>query len=100
MAPQWGAGCITQLQYILQTSLRTSRLALGQPSTEGFDRSPNAVNELRAGTHQRLTRADDGHVSLALFAPVLEGVQQLRIEARQAGQVLKASTSSVFRLLA
>jgi hypothetical protein len=39
-------------------------------------------------------------MSLALFAPVLERVQELRIEACQAGQVLKASISSVLRLLA
>jgi hypothetical protein len=39
-------------------------------------------------------------MGLGVLAPVLYGIQQLRIEACQAGQVLKASTSSVLRLLA
>jgi hypothetical protein len=46
------------------------------------------VDQLRAAIHQRLPRADDGHVGLGIFAPVLERVQQLRIEACQAAQVL------------
>ena len=41
----------------------------------------------------------DGHVGLALFAPVPEWVQELRVHSRQASQVLKASISSVLRLL-
>jgi hypothetical protein len=68
--------------------------------TEGLDRSSDVVNQLRAATNQRLTRADNGHVGLGVFAAVLEWVQQLRIQTRQAIQVLKASTSSVLRLLA
>jgi hypothetical protein len=32
--------------------------------------------------------ADDGHVSLALFAAMFEWVEQLRVEARQAGEIL------------
>jgi hypothetical protein len=74
--------------------------ALGQTGSEGLDGSPEVVYKLRASTHQRLARADYGHMGLALLAPVLEWVQELRIEACQAGQVLKASTSSVFRLFA
>jgi hypothetical protein len=46
------------------------------------------IDQLRAATHQRLTRADDGQMSLAVFAPVLEWVQELRIQACQASQVL------------
>ena len=42
------------------------------------------VDQLRAATDQCLTRADDGQVSLALYAPVLERIEQLRIEACQA----------------
>src|SRR5919112_1055296 len=58
----------------------------------------DVVYQLRASTHQRLARTDDGHVGLALFAPVLEWVQQLRIQSCHSCQVLKASTSSVLRL--
>src|SRR5688500_2085103 len=54
---------------------------------------------LRAATHQCLARADYGKVGLGAFAPVPEWVQELRIHSCQAGEVLKASTSSVFRLL-
>jgi hypothetical protein len=45
-------------------------------------------NQLRAATHQRLARADDGHMGLALFAPMLEWVQQLRVHSCQAREVL------------
>ena len=81
--------------------MEAPRRALGPAlGPKRFDRSPNVVHELGAATDQRLPRADRGHMSLALFAPVLERVQELRIEACQAGQVLKASISSVLRLLA
>jgi hypothetical protein len=80
--------------------VEASGQALGQASSEGLDRASNVVYKLRAGTHQRLARADDGHMSLALFAPVLEWVQQLRVHSSQASEVLKASISSVFCLLA
>jgi hypothetical protein len=56
--------------------------------TEGLHGSPNMVYELRAGIHQRLTRADEGQVGLGAFAPMPEWVQQLRIEACQASEVL------------
>jgi hypothetical protein len=46
------------------------------------------VYQLRASTHQCLTRADYGQVSLGTFAPVPEWVQQLRIHSSQASQVL------------
>jgi hypothetical protein len=46
------------------------------------------VEQLGAAIHQSLPRADDGHMGLALFAPVLYGIEQLGIEARQAGEVL------------
>jgi len=58
------------------------------------------VHKLGAATNQRLTRADNGHMGLALLASVLEWVQELRVHSSQASQVLKASISSVFRLLA
>ena len=48
----------------------------------------DVVDQLRSATDQRLARADDRHMGLGVFAPVLYGVQQLRIEACQAGQVL------------
>jgi hypothetical protein len=38
-------------------------------------------------------------MGLALFAPMLERIEQLRIQRPQASQVLKAATSSVLRLL-
>jgi hypothetical protein len=44
---------------------------LGQPSSEGLDRSPNVVDQLRAATDQRLTGTDQGQVGLSVFAPVL-----------------------------
>jgi hypothetical protein len=40
--------------------VEASRWALGQPSTEGFHRPSNVVDQLRAATDQRLARADDG----------------------------------------
>jgi hypothetical protein len=46
------------------------------------------VDQLRAAIHQCLARADDGHVSLGLFAPVLERIEQLRVQTSQASQVL------------
>jgi hypothetical protein len=46
------------------------------------------VYELRAATDQRLPGADDGHMGLGVFASVLQRVQQLRIEACQASQIL------------
>ena len=36
------------------------RRALGQAMTEGLHSSPNVVDQLRAATNQRLTRANDG----------------------------------------
>ena len=68
--------------------VEASGRALGQVSPEGLDRSPNVVDQLRAATDQRLPGADDGQVSLALFAPVLERIEQLRIEACQTSEVL------------
>ena len=61
---------------------------LGQAGPEGLDRSSDVVHELRASTNQRLARADDGHMGLGVFAPMLERVQELRIKTRQASQVL------------
>ena len=59
------------------------------------------VDQLRAAIYQRLPGADDCHMGLALFAPVLEWVQELGVHySSQASQDLKASTSSVLRLLA
>src|SRR5215208_25854 len=62
--------------------------ALGQPSSEGLDRSADVIDQLRAGTHQRLPGADDGQVSLGVFAPMFEWVQQLRVHSCQASEVL------------
>jgi hypothetical protein len=76
------------------------RWALGQAGPEGFDRSADVVYELRAATNQCLTRADDGHVSLGIFTPMLERIEQLRIKTCQSSQILKASIWSVLRLLA
>ena len=56
------------------------------------------VDQLRAGIDQRLAGADDGQMSLAVFAPVLEWIQELRIQACQASQVLGVYLSSVLRL--
>jgi hypothetical protein len=42
---------------------------------------------------------DDGQMSLGVLTPVFEGVQEPRIHSRRASQILKASISSVFRLL-
>jgi hypothetical protein len=68
--------------------VEASGRALGQASPEGFDRSSNVVYELRAATDQCLTRADDGHVSLGIFAPMLERIEQLRIKMCQSSQIL------------
>ena len=57
------------------------------------------VYELRAATDQGLPGAGYGHMGLGVVASVLERVQELRIEACQASEVLKASISSVLRLL-
>jgi hypothetical protein len=46
------------------------------------------VHELGAAIYQNLPGADDGHVSLALLASVLEWVQELRVHSSQASQVL------------
>jgi hypothetical protein len=73
--------------------------ALGQASPQGLHGSPNVVEQLRAGTHQRLARADDGHMSLGVFAPMFEWVEELRVHSSQASQILKASIWSVLRLL-
>ena len=62
--------------------------ALGQTGSEGLHGSPDVVYQLRASTHQRLARADYGHMGLALLAPVLEGVQELRVHSSQASQIL------------
>ncbi len=74
---------------VLRRSLmEASRRALGQAGPEGLDRSADVIDELCTATYQRLPGADDGQVSLALFAPVLERVQELRVQASQASQVL------------
>jgi hypothetical protein len=46
------------------------------------------VHELGAATDQCLPGADDGHMSLGLFAPMLYGVEELRIHSCQASQIL------------
>ena len=74
--------------------------ALGQAMTEGLDRSSDVVHQLGAATDQRLPGADDGHMGLRVFAPVLEWVQELRVNSCQASQILQASILSVLRLLA
>ena len=55
--------------------VEASGQALGQAGTEGLDRTSNVVYELRAATDQRLPGADDGLVSLGVFAPMLYGVE-------------------------
>ena len=78
-----------RLRYVLCSSLvEAHRWALGQAGSEGFDRSAHVVYELRAATDQCLTRADDGHVSLGIFAPMLERIEQLRIKTCQSSQIL------------
>ena len=67
--------------------MEASGRTLGQTGSEGFDRSSNVVYELRAATDQCLPGADDGHVGLALFAPVLERMEQLGVHSCQASQV-------------
>jgi len=46
------------------------------------------VDQLRAAIYQSLPGADDGHVGLGALTPVLERVRELRVQARQAGEVL------------
>jgi hypothetical protein len=46
------------------------------------------VHQPSAAIHQSLPRVDDGHVGLGVLAPVRNRVEQLGIEARQAGEVL------------
>ena len=58
--------------------------------TEGLDRFPDVIYELGAALHQRLPGAYDGQMSLAPFTVVLEWVEQLRIQTRQASQSLGA----------
>ncbi len=58
--------------------------ALGKADPKGFDGSTDVVDQLCVGIDQRLARADDGQMGLALFASVLERVQKLRIQACQA----------------
>ena len=70
--------------WLVEASGRT----LGQAGPERLDRPPNVVDKLRAAPDQRLARADYGHVGLALFAPVLEWIQQFRVHSSQASQVL------------
>jgi hypothetical protein len=67
--------------------------------TERLHGSPNVVHELRAAIYQRPAGTDDGHMSLIAFAAVFERIEQPGIETSQASQVLKASISSVLRLL-
>jgi hypothetical protein len=79
--------------------VESHRWAFGQPATKGLDCSSNVVYKLCAGTPQRLTRADDGHMGLGVFAPMLEWVQELRVKTYQASQIPKASIRSVLGLL-
>jgi hypothetical protein len=62
--------------------------ALGQAMTEGLDRPADVVDKLGAAIYQRLPRADDRHVGLALFAPVPQRIQELGIHSCQASQIL------------
>jgi hypothetical protein len=68
--------------------VEASGRALGQPSSEGFDRSSDVVYELRAATDQCLPGADYGHMGLGIFAPVLERIQELRVHSCQSSQIL------------
>ncbi len=43
--------------------------------SDRLEGSPNVVNELRARADQRLTRADDGQVSLGVLTAVFERVE-------------------------
>ena len=47
----------------------------------------DVVDQLRAAIYQRLPGTDDGHMSLRVFAPVLEWVQELRVHSCQASEV-------------
>jgi hypothetical protein len=46
------------------------------------------VYQLRAAIYQRLAGTDDGHMSLRVFAAVLEWIEQLRVHSCQASQIL------------
>ena len=48
---------------------------LGRRAPKDLTAPPNVVHGLRAAPDQHLARADDRHVGLALFAPVLERVE-------------------------
>ena len=62
--------------------------ALGQPTSEGFDRPADVVHELGAAIYQRLPGADNGQMGLGVFAPMLERVQELGVHSCQASQIL------------
>ena len=68
--------------------VEASGRALGQASSEGFDRSADVVDELGAAIYQSLPGADDGHMGLRVFASMFEWVQELRVKTRQASQIL------------
>jgi hypothetical protein len=51
------------------------RGAFGQSSTKGLNGSTDVVYKLRAGTHQRLARADYGQMSLGILTAVFEWVE-------------------------
>ncbi len=79
--------------------MKAPRWALGKASPEGLHGSPSVVNQLRTGADQRLTRADDGQVSLGVLTPVFEWVEQLLGSKRAKRARFSASISSVLRLL-
>jgi hypothetical protein len=58
------------------------------------------IDQLRASTHQRLTRADYGQVSLGVFAAVFERVKQFGIDTCQAGKALGIYLVSLLLALA
>jgi hypothetical protein len=62
------------------------RVGAGQPAAEAFDQAADRVDELGAGFDQLGAGADHGQVLLVLLAAMLDGEQQLRIEAHHAGQ--------------
>lgn len=68
--------------------MEARRRALGQAGSEGLDGSPNVVDQLCTGTDESLARTQQRKVGLGLLTAVLEWVQQLGVEAGQAGQVL------------
>jgi hypothetical protein len=55
---------------------------------EGLDCPSDVVDQLCAAPDQGLPGSDHGHVRLGAFASVPNRVQELRIEARQAGKIL------------